>query len=91
MPPGVSAGNQPIVITAGDQKSNAANMAVQLGSGKTPSGNQTVNGNVPAQIITPIVVNKSNVKDTVVKDGFWTVQGICTPQYAAACKSTGLG
>lgn len=67
----------------------AARMAVDLGSGKTPTGNQKVAG-VPAQIITPIVVTKTNVKDTVVKDGFWTVSDICTPSYAAACKSTGL-
>ncbi|GAA3216942.1 sugar ABC transporter substrate-binding protein [Actinocorallia longicatena] len=67
----------------------AAQMAIDLGSGKTPSGNQTV-ATVPAQIITPQVVTKDNVKDTVVKDNFWTVQEICTSQVAAACKSAGL-
>jgi D-xylose transport system substrate-binding protein len=67
----------------------AAQMAVDLGSGKTPTGNRTVSG-VPAQIITPIVVERTNVKDTVVKDGFWTVTEICTAETAAACKTAGL-
>ncbi len=66
-----------------------AQMAVDLGTGKTPTGNKTVSG-VPAQIITPIVVDKTNIKDTVVKDGFWTVAEICTADTAAACKSAGL-
>ncbi|MEO5873792.1 MAG: substrate-binding domain-containing protein [Streptosporangiaceae bacterium] len=67
----------------------AAQMAVDLGSGKTPTGNQTVS-NVPAQVITPIVVNKANINDTVVKDQFWTVAEICTGAVAAACKTNGL-
>ncbi|GAB3676460.1 sugar ABC transporter substrate-binding protein [Actinocorallia lasiicapitis] len=67
----------------------AAQMAVDLGSGKAATGNQTVS-NVPAQVIAPQVVTKSNIKDTVVKDGFWTVQEICTAQVAAACKAAGI-
>ncbi|WP_411543801.1 sugar ABC transporter substrate-binding protein [Kitasatospora sp. DSM 101779] len=45
---------------------------------------------VPANLITPIVVTKSNIKDTVVKDGLYTVEQICTPTYADACKAAGL-
>jgi D-xylose transport system substrate-binding protein len=67
----------------------AAQMAVDLGAGKTPTGNQTVSG-VPAQIITPIVVDKANINDTVVKDGFWKVTEICTSETEAACKTAGL-
>ncbi|MBW8486580.1 sugar ABC transporter substrate-binding protein [Actinomadura parmotrematis] len=69
---------------------SAAQMAVDLGTGKTPTGNQKVGDNVPAQIITPIVVTKDNIKDTVVKDGFWTVRQICTGSAASACASAGL-
>lgn len=56
------------------------------------AGKTTNNGkiDVPSVLLTPIAVTKDNVKDTVVKDGFWTVQQICTAQYAAACKSAGL-
>ncbi|MFI6496969.1 sugar ABC transporter substrate-binding protein [Nonomuraea typhae] len=73
---------------------NAAKMAVALATGQAPQGTTTVdNGTsaaIPAQIITPIVVTKDNVEDTVVKDGFWSVAEICTPQVLAACKAAGL-
>lgn len=68
----------------------AAQMAVDLGSGKTPTGTGTVGANVPAQIITPQVVTKANIKDTVVKDGFWSVGEICTANVKSACASAGL-
>ncbi|GAB7185213.1 substrate-binding domain-containing protein [Kitasatospora sp. Ki12] len=75
----------------------AAQMAVALAAGKTldstlaPTTVTNGSGNkVPANLITPIVVTKDNVKDTVVKDGLYTVDQICTPDYAAACKSAGL-
>ena len=57
------------------------------------TGGKTVkNGkmDVPSVLLTPIAVTKSNIKDTVVKDGFWTVQQICTSEYANACKAASL-
>ncbi|GIH91712.1 solute-binding protein [Planobispora siamensis] len=72
----------------------AAQMAFDLGSGKTVQGSGTVdNGSgspIPAQIMQPIVVNKDNIKDTVVKDGFWKIEEICTADVQAACQSAGL-
>ncbi len=56
-------------------------------SGKTVN-NGTID--VPSVLLTPIAVTKDNIKDTVVKDGFWTVQQICTADYAAACTTAGL-
>jgi D-xylose transport system substrate-binding protein len=55
-------------------------------------GKTTNNGtiDVPSVLLTPIVVTKDNIKDTVVQDGFWTVQQICTAEYADACKAAGL-
>ena len=41
-------------------------------------------------ILTPVAVTKDNIKDTVVKDGFWTAAQICTGAYAAACKAAGI-
>ncbi|MFL5804909.1 MAG: sugar ABC transporter substrate-binding protein [Roseiflexaceae bacterium] len=55
---------------------------------------KTVNNgkiDVPSILLTPVAVTKSNVKDTIVKDGFWTTQQICTSTYADACKAAGLG
>ena len=31
-----------------------------------------------------------NVKDTVVKDGFWKASEICTAEYKAACDKAGI-
>ncbi|WP_308164780.1 sugar ABC transporter substrate-binding protein [Nonomuraea sediminis] len=77
------------------EASNAAQMAVNLAIGKKPASTGTVdNGTsnaIPAQIITPIVVTKQNIKDTVVKDGFWKVAEICTGAAQTACAAAGLG
>lgn len=54
---------------------------------------KTVNNgkmDVPSVLLTPIAVTKDNIKDTVVKDGFWTVDQICTADYASACTAAGL-
>lgn len=53
----------------------------------------TVNNNtidVPSILLAPVAVTKDNVKDTVVKDNFWTVEQICTADFAEACESAGL-
>jgi D-xylose transport system substrate-binding protein len=55
--------------------------------GKTVSNGK---GDVKSVLLTPIAVTTANVKDTVVKDNFWTVQQICTPDTAEACKAAGL-
>ncbi|MBV6702003.1 sugar ABC transporter substrate-binding protein [Kitasatospora aureofaciens] len=75
----------------------AGEMAVALASGKaldsTLAPTTVTNGSgnkVPANLITPVVVSKDNVKTTVVADGLYTVAQICTPDYAAACKAAGL-
>lgn len=44
----------------------------------------------PARLLTPIVVNTDNIKDTVVKDGLYTIKDIRTPRYAAACAKADL-
>jgi D-xylose transport system substrate-binding protein len=75
---------------------DAAEIAVALAQGKSvPSNliNQHVNNgkeSVPSVILTPVAVTKDNIKDTIVKDGYWTTAQICTKAYAAACKSAGL-
>jgi D-xylose transport system substrate-binding protein len=53
----------------------------------------TVNNNnvdVPSVLLTPVSVTKDNIKDTVVADGFWSIDQICTADYAAACTAAGL-
>ena len=52
----------------------------------------TSNGakDVPSILLTPVSVTKDNVKTTVVADGFWTRDQICTADYAAACQQAGI-
>jgi D-xylose transport system substrate-binding protein len=45
---------------------------------------------VPAIMLAPVSVTFDNIKDTLVKDGVYTVRQICTPQLAAACDRAGL-
>ncbi|WP_215845197.1 D-xylose ABC transporter substrate-binding protein [Candidatus Pantoea bituminis] len=52
---------------------NAANIAVELGEGKQPKSNATLNNGtkeVPAWLLEPIAVDKANIESTVVADGF---------------------
>jgi D-xylose transport system substrate-binding protein len=45
---------------------------------------------VPSVLLTPVDVFQNNIKDTVVKDAYWTAQQICTAQYSTACQMAGL-
>jgi D-xylose transport system substrate-binding protein len=73
----------------------AAELAVDLAHGKTPSpapSTTTNNGkkDVPSVLLTPVVVTRDTIKNTVVADSFYTAAQICTADYAAACKAAGL-
>ncbi|HEY9329471.1 MAG TPA: substrate-binding domain-containing protein [Streptomyces sp.] len=75
----------------------AAAMAVALAQGKdipknlTPTTVTSGSGEkVPAKLLIPVVVDKDNIKDTVVKDGLYSVEEICTANYSDACEETGL-
>jgi D-xylose transport system substrate-binding protein len=74
----------------------AAQLAVALVRGEDPPGG-LVNGEVdngmeqvPSVLLTPVAVTKDNIADTVVKDGFWTADQICTGKYAQACTEAGI-
>ncbi len=72
----------------------AAELAVQLAKGETPPApkDKVNNGteDVPSILLTPVAVTKDNVNDTIVKDGFWSADEICTSKYASACKQAGI-
>ncbi|MFC4949931.1 sugar ABC transporter substrate-binding protein [Pseudonocardia sp. GCM10023141] len=75
------------------QAEKAAEVAVALGRGEKPTAPTTVNNksaDIPATLLDPLSVTKDKIKDTIVKDGFYTVAQICTPEVAAACKEAGL-
>ena len=64
-----------------------AKVPTDMTNGKTVN-NGTID--VPSVLLTPIAVTRNNIKDTVVADNFWTVNQICTADYADACKTVGL-
>jgi D-xylose transport system substrate-binding protein len=72
----------------------AAELAVALAKGETPpeAKDKVDNGmeQVPSILLTPVAVTKDNINDTIVKDGFWSVDEICTDKYASACKEAGI-
>ncbi|MFD4262651.1 substrate-binding domain-containing protein [Streptomyces sp. NPDC058534] len=74
----------------------AAEMAVKLAKGesldsvakdKVDSG--TTKG-VPAVLVPVVSLTKDNIKETVIKEGFYTLDEICTDKYKAACDKIGL-
>ncbi|HEX5532354.1 MAG TPA: sugar ABC transporter substrate-binding protein [Actinomycetales bacterium] len=67
----------------------AAELAVALVNGEKPTVPDKVEG-IPSVLLKPVAVTKDNIKDTVIADKFYTVDQICTADYAQACKSAGL-
>ncbi|MEU6313634.1 substrate-binding domain-containing protein [Streptomyces sp. NPDC047014] len=74
----------------------AAEMAVALAKGKKIDGviNELVDSpttkRVPSVLVPGVVLTKSNIKSTVVDDGVYTVDEICTDRLKAACEEIGL-
>jgi D-xylose transport system substrate-binding protein len=71
---------------------NAAEVALALARGEEiPEEFNTddVDG-VPSNILDPLPVTVDDISDTVIADEFWTVEEICTDDYADACADAGL-
>lgn len=76
---------------------NAAQLAYDLATNTTVpaslTNGQTVNNgvkDVPVVRIAPAAVYKETIKKELIDGGFWTVKQVCTPEYAAPCKSVGI-
>ncbi|MER6072191.1 substrate-binding domain-containing protein [Streptomyces sp. NPDC001852] len=74
----------------------AAEMAVDLAQGKSLDSvakdkvDSPTTKQVPSVLVPVTALTKDNIKDTVIKDGIYTVADICTSQYKAACDKIGL-
>lgn len=83
---------KPIPIEA----ETAAEVAVKLANGDevgdtSDTGiDQTEYNGVASFIFDPIVVTADNVADTVIADGFYDADEICTGDYAKACQEAGI-
>jgi D-xylose transport system substrate-binding protein len=75
---------------------NAAIMAFYLATGQPVPGAASLtrvnNGatDVPSILLTPVAVTRDNVRTTVVADGFWTREQICTGAFTSACQQAGI-
>ncbi len=69
---------------------------VPLAQGKpVPSGiatSKTDNGagQVPSVLVPTLSINKDNINETVIKDGFLKASDVCTSAYASACEDAGI-
>jgi D-xylose transport system substrate-binding protein len=77
------------------EATQAAQLAVALLRDDTDSSlvnRQIDNGekSVSSVILTPVAVTQDNIRDTVVRDGLYTIPQICTSAYASACRRLGL-
>ncbi|GGZ11386.1 sugar ABC transporter substrate-binding protein [Streptomyces nitrosporeus] len=74
----------------------AAEMAVALAKGEkldsiaTSKVDNASTQGIPSVLVPVVSLTKANIMDTVVKDGIWTVDEICTAKYKSACDAAGL-
>ncbi|MFD8215598.1 substrate-binding domain-containing protein [Streptomyces sp. NPDC059697] len=74
----------------------AAEMAVALAQGKTldtvakDKVDSPTDKAIPSVIVPVVSLTKDNIKDTVLKDGIYTVTDICTSAYKAKCDTLGI-
>lgn len=74
----------------------AAEMAVALAQGKSLDSiakdkvDSPTAKAVPSVLVPVVSLTKDNIKDTVIKDGIYTVNEICAGKYKAACDKIGL-
>jgi D-xylose transport system substrate-binding protein len=74
----------------------AAEMAIALGRGEsvdsiaTGTVDSPTTEDVPAVLLPSVSVTVGNIEETLVKDGLYTIDQICTPKLRAACDKAGL-
>ncbi|MFJ9818542.1 substrate-binding domain-containing protein [Streptomyces sp. NPDC101151] len=74
-----------------------AAMAVALGRGgnandvATTTVDSPTTKDIPAVLLAPRAVTVGTIKQTLVRDGVFTLGRICTPELRAACDKAGLG
>ncbi|WP_215447781.1 sugar ABC transporter substrate-binding protein [Streptomyces sp. ATCC 21386] len=74
----------------------AAEMAVALGRDEavddiaTGTVDSPTDENIPAVLLPSVAVTVDNIEETVVKDGMYTIDQICTPKLRPACDKAGL-
>lgn len=74
----------------------AVEMAVALGRGEpvesiaTSTVDNATTKDIPATLLPSVSVTVGTIKDTLIKDGLYTIDQICTPELRAACAKAGI-
>ncbi|GAB3953301.1 ABC transporter substrate-binding protein [Streptomyces sparsus] len=72
----------------------AAEMAIALARGEEVKAESTIDSpttkGVPATLIKPVSLTVDNIEETVLKDGLYKLNDICTAKYQKACEKAGL-
>jgi D-xylose transport system substrate-binding protein len=72
----------------------AAELAIALARGERPDSATLVStssgGRIPSFLLTPLAVTVDDIEKTVIADGLYTVEQICTAPYRAACDAFGI-
>ena len=77
--------SKPISIVA----EAAAEVAYAFLTGNPPEGETTL-FDTPSTLFTPEVVTQENVKEIIFDGGIYTVDQVCTAEYAPACEALGI-
>ncbi|MFJ9041037.1 sugar ABC transporter substrate-binding protein [Streptomyces sp. NPDC102406] len=81
-----------------EEAATAAEMAVRVAQGRTiefealamDRTDSPTTKQVRTASVSVVALTRANIKQTVVKDGIFTVKEICTAKYAQACAEAGL-
>ncbi|MEH0541819.1 substrate-binding domain-containing protein [Streptomyces sp. B21-105] len=68
----------------------AAGRGESVGSIATGTVDSATTKDIPAVLLPPVSVTVGTVKETLVKDGLYTISQICPPSLRAACAEAGL-
>lgn len=68
---------------------SAADLAIDLMLDTTPEESVDYKG-VPALLVEPVLVTRATIADTVVRDGVFTLDEVCTPELLEACEDLAL-
>jgi len=77
--------SKPISIVAGA----AAEIAVSLLNGETPEADSEL-FDTPSRLFVPEVVTLENIKEIIFDGGIYTVEEVCTSEYADDCAALGI-
>lgn len=79
-----------------EEAGKAAELAVILAQGDAPEPGFVVNKvnnefkDVDGVLLTPVAVTVDDIAETVIADGFWSIDEICIGEYDALCSAAGL-